>query len=66
MASVIKGLAGLVVMCSFLLLLFIHSVVEVDLVQSLHPFSSQQLDQDMRLHFLKNVSVTCNDGSPAG
>ena len=24
------------------------------------------LDGDMKLHFLKNTSVTCNDGSPAG
>lgn len=31
------------------------------LKQSLSP-----LDRDMKLHFLKNASVTCNDGSPAG
>ncbi|KAM3864935.1 inactive palmitoleoyl-protein carboxylesterase notum1b [Diretmus argenteus] len=37
-----------------------------NLAQSLYPCSAQKLDQDMKLHFLKNVSVTCNDGSPAG
>lgn len=37
-----------------------------NLAQSLYSCSAQKLDQDMKLHFLKNVSVTCNDGSPAG
>lgn len=37
-----------------------------NLAQSLYPCSAQKLDQDMKLHFLRNVSVTCNDGSPAG
>lgn len=37
-----------------------------NLAQSLYPCSAQKLDQDMKLHFLKNESVTCNDGSPAG
>lgn len=37
-----------------------------NLAQSLYKCSSQKLDQDMRLHLLRNVSVTCNDGSPAG
>lgn len=37
-----------------------------NLAQSLYKCSSQKLDQDMKMHFLKNVSVTCNDGSPAG
>ncbi|KAA8595157.1 hypothetical protein FQN60_012292, partial [Etheostoma spectabile] len=37
-----------------------------NLAQSLYPCSAQKLDQDMKLHFLKNVSVTCNDGSAAG
>ncbi|XP_041839873.1 inactive palmitoleoyl-protein carboxylesterase notum1b [Melanotaenia boesemani] len=37
-----------------------------NLAQSLYPCSAQKLDQDMKLHFLKNTSVTCNDGSPAG
>lgn len=37
-----------------------------NLAQSLYPCSAQKLDQDMKLHFLKNASVTCNDGSPAG
>lgn len=37
-----------------------------NLAQSLYPCSAQKLDQDMRLHFLENTSVTCNDGSPAG
>lgn len=37
-----------------------------NLAQSLYPCSAQKLDQDMKLHFLKNVSVTCNDGTPAG
>lgn len=37
-----------------------------NLAQSLYACSSQKLDEDMRLHFLKNNSVTCNDGSPAG
>ncbi|XP_062244708.1 inactive palmitoleoyl-protein carboxylesterase notum1b [Platichthys flesus] len=37
-----------------------------NLAQSLYPCSAQKLEQDMKLHFLKNASVTCNDGSPAG
>lgn len=37
-----------------------------NLAQSLYKCSSQKLDQDMKLHLLRNVSVTCNDGSPAG
>uniref|UniRef100_A0A3Q3WMJ4 Notum, palmitoleoyl-protein carboxylesterase n=1 Tax=Mola mola TaxID=94237 RepID=A0A3Q3WMJ4_MOLML len=37
-----------------------------NLAQSLYTCSSQRVDQDMKLRFLKNVSVTCNDGSPAG
>uniref|UniRef100_A0A8C2ZQ77 Notum, palmitoleoyl-protein carboxylesterase n=1 Tax=Cyclopterus lumpus TaxID=8103 RepID=A0A8C2ZQ77_CYCLU len=37
-----------------------------NLAQSLYPCSAQKLDQDMKLHFLKNVTVTCNDGSAAG
>lgn len=37
-----------------------------NLAQSLYKCSSQKLDQDMKLRYLKNVSVTCNDGSPAG
>lgn len=42
-------------------------VVQIkNLAQSLYPCSAQKLDQDMKLQFLKNVSVTCNDGSPAG
>ncbi|XP_051532173.1 palmitoleoyl-protein carboxylesterase notum1a-like [Myxocyprinus asiaticus] len=36
------------------------------LAQSLYPCSSQRLDQDMKLQFLVNSSVTCNDGTPAG
>lgn len=37
-----------------------------NLAQSLYPCSAQKLDQDMKLNFLKNDSVTCNDGSAAG
>lgn len=37
-----------------------------NLTQSLYSCSSKKLEEDMRLHFLKNTSVTCNDGSPAG
>ncbi|KAM9769183.1 inactive palmitoleoyl-protein carboxylesterase notum1b [Menidia menidia] len=37
-----------------------------DLAQSLYPCSARGLHADMRLTLLKNVSVTCNDGSPAG
>ncbi|KPP77510.1 protein notum-like [Scleropages formosus] len=37
-----------------------------NLAQSLYPCSAQKLDQDMKLRFLGNVSVTCNDGTPAG
>lgn len=37
-----------------------------NLAQSLYPCSAQKLDYDMRLNFLENTSVTCNDGSPAG
>lgn len=37
-----------------------------NLAQSLYPCSSQKLEHDMKLHYLDNTSVTCNDGSPAG
>lgn len=37
-----------------------------DLAQSLYPCSAQKLDYDMKLHFVENASVTCNDGTPAG
>ncbi|KAK2815791.1 hypothetical protein Q5P01_026258 [Channa striata] len=37
-----------------------------NLAQSLYPCSAQKLDHDMKLHLLKNESVTCNDGSSAG
>lgn len=37
-----------------------------NLAQSLYPCSAQKLDYDMKLNFLENTSVTCNDGSPAG
>ena len=37
-----------------------------NLAQSLYPCSAQKLDNDMKLHFLENTSVTCNDGTPAG
>ncbi|XP_076879681.1 inactive palmitoleoyl-protein carboxylesterase notum1b isoform X2 [Brachyhypopomus gauderio] len=37
-----------------------------NLAQSLYPCSAQKLNQDMKLHFLENSSVTCNDGTPAG
>ncbi|KAL4658172.1 palmitoleoyl-protein carboxylesterase notum1a precursor-like [Arapaima gigas] len=37
-----------------------------NLAQSLYPCSAQNLDYDMKLHFVENTSVTCNDGSPAG
>lgn len=37
-----------------------------NLAQSLYPCSAQKLDYDMKLHFLENTSVTCNDGTPAG
>ncbi|XP_060946673.1 palmitoleoyl-protein carboxylesterase notum1a [Limanda limanda] len=37
-----------------------------NLAQSLYPCSAQKLENDMKLNFLENTSVTCNDGSPAG
>ncbi|XP_056591087.1 inactive palmitoleoyl-protein carboxylesterase notum1b [Triplophysa dalaica] len=37
-----------------------------NLAQSLYPCSTQKLEQEMKLQFLINSSVTCNDGSPAG
>lgn len=37
-----------------------------NLAQSLYPCSAQKLDYDMKLNFLANSSVTCNDGSAAG
>ncbi|XP_066560663.1 inactive palmitoleoyl-protein carboxylesterase notum1b isoform X1 [Amia ocellicauda] len=37
-----------------------------NLAQSLYPCSVQKLDDDMKLHFLENATVTCNDGTPAG
>ncbi|XP_066503092.1 inactive palmitoleoyl-protein carboxylesterase notum1b [Hoplias malabaricus] len=37
-----------------------------NLAQSLYPCSARRLDQDMKLNFLDNSTVTCNDGSPAG
>ncbi|NP_001410864.1 inactive palmitoleoyl-protein carboxylesterase notum1b precursor [Danio rerio] len=36
------------------------------LAQSLYPCSSQRLEHQMKLQILKNSSVTCNDGTPAG
>ncbi|CAM4731270.1 unnamed protein product [Leuciscus chuanchicus] len=36
------------------------------LAQSLYPCSTQSLDPEMKLRFLRNASVSCNDGSPAG
>nr|XP_033815841.1 palmitoleoyl-protein carboxylesterase NOTUM isoform X2 [Geotrypetes seraphini] len=36
------------------------------LAQSLYPCSAQTLERDMQLHFLRNGSGVCNDGSPAG
>lgn len=42
-------------------------VVQIkNLTQSLYACSAQKLEPDMKLHTLKNVSVTCTDGSPAG
>lgn len=42
-------------------------VVQIkNLTQSLYACSAQKLEPDMQLHILKNVSVTCTDGSPAG
>ncbi|KAK2869434.1 hypothetical protein Q7C36_001305 [Tachysurus vachellii] len=37
-----------------------------NLAQSLYPCSAQKLEDEMKLHFLENTSVTCNDGTPAG
>ncbi|KAI4879398.1 hypothetical protein NFI96_008230 [Prochilodus magdalenae] len=37
-----------------------------NLAQSLYPCSTRRLDQDMKLRYLDNSTVTCNDGSPAG
>ncbi|XP_036443174.1 inactive palmitoleoyl-protein carboxylesterase notum1b [Colossoma macropomum] len=37
-----------------------------NLAQSLYPCSTRRLDQDMKLRFLDNSTVTCNDGSSAG
>ncbi|XP_027872960.1 inactive palmitoleoyl-protein carboxylesterase notum1b [Xiphophorus couchianus] len=37
-----------------------------NLAQSLYSCSAQKLDQDMKLHLLSNLSVTCNDGSSSG
>ncbi|KAJ8366605.1 hypothetical protein AAFF_G00348600, partial [Aldrovandia affinis] len=37
-----------------------------NLAQSLYPCSAQKLARDMKLHFLENASVTCNDGTPSG
>lgn len=37
-----------------------------NLAQSLYPCSAQKLDYNMKLNFLENTSVTCNDGSAAG
>ncbi|GAA6100777.1 inactive palmitoleoyl-protein carboxylesterase notum1b [Tachysurus ichikawai] len=37
-----------------------------NLAQSLYPCSAQKLEDEMKLHFLENSSVTCNDGTPAG
>lgn len=42
-------------------------VVQIkNLTQSLYTCSAQKLEPDMKLHMLKNVSVSCADGSPAG
>uniref|UniRef100_UPI00358E73BF palmitoleoyl-protein carboxylesterase notum1-like n=1 Tax=Myxine glutinosa TaxID=7769 RepID=UPI00358E73BF len=37
-----------------------------NLAQSLYSCSAQKTDDQMKLNFLKNESVTCNDGTPAG
>lgn len=37
-----------------------------NLAQSLYPCSAQKLEDEMKLHFLENSTVTCNDGTPAG
>lgn len=37
-----------------------------NLAQSLYPCSAQKLEDEMKLHFLENSSVTCNDGTAAG
>lgn len=42
-----------------LLLPFIH-------VMAAGTLKAKKTDLDMKLHFLRNNSVTCNDGSPAG
>lgn len=52
----LKSSAGVLSASCCLLLLFIHGIAA----------ETPKLDQNMELHFLRNVSVTCNDGSPAG
>lgn len=37
-----------------------------NLAKSLYHCSGRKLDQEMKLRFLDNSTVTCNDGSPAG
>ncbi|XP_062869221.1 inactive palmitoleoyl-protein carboxylesterase notum1b [Trichomycterus rosablanca] len=37
-----------------------------NLAQSLYPCSAHKLEHEMKLHFLENSTVTCNDGTPAG
>lgn len=37
-----------------------------NLAQSLYPCSAHKLEHEMKLHFLENTTVTCNDGTPTG
>lgn len=57
--GVMKSSAGLLSASCWLLLPFLQLMAAKTL-------DAKKLDQSMKLHFLRNVSVTCNDGSPAG
>lgn len=57
--GVLRIRAGATSACCSLLLTFAHAIAAGKL-------NAEEPDRNMELHFLGNMSVTCNDGSPAG
>lgn len=58
--AVVKSPAGVLSAGCCLLLLLLLLLMHMSAAEAPEP------DQNMELRFLRNVSVTCNDGSPAG
>lgn len=57
--GVLRSRAGAASACCSLLLTFAHAIAA-------ETVNAEEPDRSMELHFLGNISVTCNDGSPAG